>query len=373
MKRVFVIGGSVPGLALSARLARDGVPVTLVSPAPVHEPRLVAGCSLRRSTLAILARAMGADLGPELGSEQSAFAALEMQEATRGGLRGRKLHYRSDRPIGLSSRHGHILDVLWKRLPALEHVNASVSAATNEQLTLHDGRTLDVGDALVVNAAPKPLLGSPTAPRHVVTAVQAPMRFKPGRERTDVAYAPWLTGERPHLAFYTPFFDPAWPEATFYGINTSVERAEGHDRNASLADVRQRLFEMGDALGLEAVGGDAARGEAMVPVTRAFGGESAFLEATPELGSGAPAILLDGMLAGARGAEVIAENVTKPLPEIRRAVHRALAPIRSRNTMAQRQYYFAPAWVRSVLQAISPKWLMRYSTEDMASLGDARA
>jgi hypothetical protein len=390
---VVILGASIPGIVLAARLAA-AVRVVLVTGPPPVPVRLVNGCSLRRSTLFVLERALGCAAGAlaeRLGGAAASFAELRITRAEAGApvrFVGRDVVWRSERPIGLSTRHGAILAALRAALPCHPRLTLIPGEVPRDAvldggaLPLTTGRlALPRGRHVVLNATPHATILRPhrslPPPEGVVAAVQAPMRA--ARTHGDVAFAPVLS-PLGHLAFYTPFADGHTPEATWYGINTLV--APAADR-ATLDAVRAQLFAMGDALGLAPVGGDAARGEAVVPVVRDPGALTQMrlddgqpiVDVSRAFTSGAPAINVDGMLAGARGAEAFAAaflaSPEPPLAAATRALDAsdaALAPLRARNRASEWFFFSAPERFRRAALAMTGPRVARVFTEDFADL-----
>lgn len=141
---------------------------------------------------------------------------------------------------------------------------------------------------------------------------------------------------------------------------------------------------MGRQLGLEIVGGDAARGEVVMPVVEDTGGQSQarlddgrpIFDANPAFASGAPAINVDGMLAGTLGASAFAaafraapEPLALAAARALDAADTALAPVRWRNRATERFFFDAPDGLRRAVLAAVPSIAARVFTEDFADLG----
>src|SRR5437764_6143442 len=121
---VVIVGSSISGLVLASRLGRiarrdKGLRVVLVAGAPPVRRRLVAGCSLRLSTVRRMARAMSVDdavFFHRLGGRPASFRRLAVARAEPGSapprLVARKTDAALDPYVGLSTRHGAILAAL---------------------------------------------------------------------------------------------------------------------------------------------------------------------------------------------------------------------------------------------------------------------
>src|SRR5437763_2159399 len=201
---VVVVGSSISGLVLAARLGRvEGLRVVLVAGAPPVRRRLVAGCSLRRSTVRRMARALSVDdavLFHRLGGHPAAFRRLAVARAEPGSAPPRLVPRRTDAGfepyVGLSTRHGAILAALRASLdPGLAVTVVAGDVARDAAL---DGGALPLlglpllvkgeaatlalpaGRAVVLNATARADLLRPgarvPAPERYVVAVQAPLR-----------------------------------------------------------------------------------------------------------------------------------------------------------------------------------------------------
>src|SRR5437899_12362845 len=117
---VVVVGSSISGLVLAARLGKvarrqDGWRVVLVAGTPPVRRRLVAGCSLRLSTVRRMARAMSVDdavLFHRLGGHAAAFRRLAVARAEPGSapprLVARKTDAGFDPYVGLRSEERRV-------------------------------------------------------------------------------------------------------------------------------------------------------------------------------------------------------------------------------------------------------------------------
>ena len=395
---VVIVGSSISGLVLAARLGtaarRDkGLRVVLVAGAAPVRRRLVAGCSLRLSTVRRMARAMSVDdavLFHRLGGRAAAFRRLAVARAEPGSSPPRLVARRTDAGfepyVGLSTRHGHILAALRASLdPALDVtvVDGDVSRdrpfgggalpllVKGEEVSV----ALPAGRAVVLNATGRADLLRPgadlPAPARYVVAVQAPLRVAAGRPwcGDDVGLAPMTFGPpAPHLAFFTPFGDPDTPEATWYGINTMTLSAAELDAAGGPAAVTtavwDRLVELEGQLGFAEIDPGETRGEAVVPVVRdrAVATEALLHNGSPVVdvhrafSSGAPAINVDGMLAAVVGADAFAASfaahpASTPPPQAARAAlaaaDQALGPVRWRNHATEWLFFQAPEAVRA--------------------------
>jgi hypothetical protein len=424
---VVVVGSSISGLVLASRLSRaEGVTVVLVPGSPPVRRRLVAGCSLRWSTIRRMAAGIGTTAGQlheRLGGGPASFRWLAVERAAPGGDPGQGLSFTrrpgtwapADPLMGLSTRHGQILSALRSLLvpgPGLRVVAGGVDKAarlvsvTGLPLRLPGGDALlrlPEGQTVVCNATSTAELLRPgrslPAPRRWVAAVQAPLSFRgtppdPRGSRTgapfdgrDVGIAP-MTGARPrpHLAFFTPFADPDTSEADWYVINTTLVR-DGElaevGRDELVARTRNRMRELEAHYGFDEIDPEETLGEALVPVESENG---AALQARLEDGSpvvdvhraftsGAPAINVDGMLAAAVGADVFADAFLlkdgPPLDAARSALavtDRSLLGIRTRNRLTQFTFFLAPEANRA-LTARLPRRVWQMFVDDWVRLG----
>jgi len=421
---VVVVGSSISGLVLASRLSRaEGVTVVLVPGSPPIRRRLVAGCSLRWSTIRRMAAGIGTTgsrLHEQLGGPAASFRWLAVERAVpqAAGLRFARrpgTWAPADPLMGLSTRHGHILSALRSLLtpgPGLRVVAGSVDKGAR----LVNGSGLPVrlpgGDALLTLPEGQTVVCNATSmvdllrsgrslpePTRWVAAVQAPLSFRgtppdPRGSRglnpfdgRDVGIAPMTAGHpRPHLAFFTPFTDPDTPEADWYVINTTLVRTRDFteiSREAVVAATRDRMRELESHYGFDEIDPDETLGEALVPVEPSGG---AALQAKLEDGSpvidvhraftsGAPAINVDGMLAAAVGADVFADAFLlkdgPPLDAARAALavaDRSLLGIRTRNRLTQFTFFLAPEANRA-LTARLPRRAWQMFVDDWVRLG----
>ena len=389
---VVVAGSSISGLVLAARLGavakrHNGLRVVLVAGAPPVRRRLLAGCSVRLSTVRRMARAMPVDdavLLHRLGGRPAAFRRLAVARAEPGSAPPRLVARRTDAAadpyVGLSTRHGAILAALRASLdPAADVVVVDGDVARGQPLDggivlplLIKGEQaslrLPAGRAVVLNATARPDLLRPGArlpePARYVVAVQAPLRTTGGTPwcGDDVGLAPMTFGPpAPHLAFFTPFRDADTPEATWYGINTMTvpaARLEADGPAVVTAAVWDRLVELESGLGFAELDPGETRGEAVVPVVRgtgvaterALGSDPPVVDVHRSFTSGAPAINVDGMLAAVVGAFAAADGASAPPAAARAALaaaDRALRPVRWRNLATEWLFFQAPEAVRA--------------------------
>ena len=402
---VAIVGGSIAGQALAARLARaGGLRVALIDAAPAPSRRLVGGCSLRRGTLERLAAIFG--VAPEalmarLGAPQSCFSELGVSfprdHGDRWEVQHRLVRAACDgAPIGLSVRHALVLEALRSLLPPEVHrregrvpaggytgeaLHVETEAGT-EALPLAPGHR-------VVNASANPrLLRAEIAlppPRRWVAAVQVPLRPDDAAPGPSLGYAPAAYGDHGrHLAFFTPFWDPASPEATWYGINTTVletERLEAVGREAILADLEERLGAWAEGAGFSRVDPEQTTGRAVVPISersgvqwqQLLGDGSPVVEGSLTLSAGAQAINVDGMLAQAVGADALADSLlrhpTATGPGLFPTVDRALHGIRRRNRILQGLYFTVPHGALAATFRVTPMGVLRSLVGDWAGLG----
>jgi hypothetical protein len=409
---VVVVGSSISGLVLASRLSRaDGVMVVLLPGSPPVRRRLVAGCSLRWSTIRRMAAGIGTTAGElhaRLGGAPASFRWLAVEREApgdRGLTRRRGTWAPADPLMGLSTRHGHILSSLRSLLVAGPGLRV-VAGAVDKAVRLENGSGLPVrlpgGDALlrlpegqsvVFNATSTAELLRPgrslPEPTRWVAAVQAPIRSRnpipfDGR---DVGIAPMTAGTpRPHLAFFTPFADPDSPEATWYVINTTLVKAGDLDssgRDSVLAATRDRMRELEDFYGFDEIDPDETVGEALVPVESESGAAlqrrledgSPVIDVHRAFTSGAPAINVDGMLAAAVGADSFADAFLlaggSPVDAARTALavtDRSLLGIRTRNRLTQFTFFLAPEANRA-LTARLPRRVWQMFVDDWVRLG----
>jgi hypothetical protein len=189
----------------------------------------------------------------------------------------------------------------------------------------------------------------------------------------------------PHLAFFTPFRDPDSPAATWYGINTmTVSDRQLRDAGADVLtkSVWDRLVELEDVLGFEEIDPEETRGGAVVAVVRQSGTatEAALNDGRPVVDvhraftSGAPAINVDGMLAGTVGADAFAAaflaSTGAPAEAARQALaaaDKALRPVRWRNWGTEYGFFRAPEAVRAGM-ARTPKFAWQGFVTDWTRL-----
>src|SRR5581483_8385257 len=395
-----VVGSSISGLVLAARLGAlarrgEGLRVVLVAGAPPVRRRLVAGCSLRRSTVRRMAGAISVDdavLFGRLGGRAASFRRLAVARAEPGSAPPRLVARKTDAGfepyVGLSTRHGAILAALRESLnPALDVTVVAGDVPRHEPLAggrlplLLKGEraslALPAGRAVVLNATSRADLLRPgatvPAPERYVVAVQAPLRVVAGDGRPwcgdDVGLAPMTFGPpAPQLAFFTPFRDSDTPDATWYGINTLTLSAADLDAAGGPAAVTtavwDRLVELEAGLGFAEIDPGETRGEAVVPVVRDTGRvtEAGLDNGSPgadvhrSIGSGAPAINVDGMLAAAVGADAFATAFAAAGPGAAppaaaraalAAADTALRPVRWRNQATEWLFFQAPEAVRA--------------------------
>jgi hypothetical protein len=417
-RRVVVIAGtSIAGLVLAARLgahARRGgdLGVVLVAGGPPVPRRLVAGCSLRWSTVTRMARAMSVEhdtLVERLGGRAAVFSRMAVEAFEPGTGQMITPETRDTRVrapyVGLSTRHGHILHALRRSLDGelpVTLVDGDVVAGRRWdgaglplQLAGEEARlTLPADRTVVLNATSKPDLlrpgGSAPEPRRFVIAVQAACAMIDGPPRCgpDTSWAPSTAGHpAPHLAFFTPFADPQIPSATWYGINTMVvarERLDEIGREALVDTVSGKLIEYEEALGLREVDAEQTRAAAVVPVVRqsaraierSYADGSPVVEVHKAFGSGAPAINVDGMLAATIGADAFATafldgTAGHPADDARTALaaaDRALRPLRVRNALTEAVLFRAPGPLRRASTRM-PAPLVRLYLNDFSALG----
>lgn len=423
---VVVVGSSISGLVLASRLSRaEGVTVVLVPGSPPIRRRLVAGCSLRWSTIRRMAAGIGTTAGQlheRLGGAPASFRWLAVERALAGSGDGLQFKRRrgtwaaADPLMGLSTRHGEILSALRSLLtpgPGLRVVAGGVDKAAR----LVDGAGLPLqlsgGDALLTLPAESTVVCNATStaellrpgrtlpePTRWVAAVQAPLTFRgtppdPRGSRSsgpfdgrDVGIAPMTAGSpRPHLAFFTPFADPDSPAADWYVINTTLVRASElaeAGRDAVVAATRDRMRELESVYGFEEIDPSETLGEALVPVESETGAAlqkrledgSPVVDVHRAFTSGAPAINVDGMLAAAVGADVFADAFLltggPPLDAARSALavtDRSLLGIRTRNRLTQFTFFLAPEANRA-LTARLPQRAWQLFVDDWVRLGD---
>ncbi len=413
---VVVVGSSISGLVLASRLSRaDGVAVVLVPGSSPIPRRLVAGCSLRWSTIRRMAAGIGTTAGQlheRLGGPPASFRWLAVERAAPGAGPGLRFKRRpgtwapADPLMGLSTRHGQILSGLRSLLtpgPGLRVVAGGVDKAAR----LVDGTGLPLrlpgGDALLTLPAETTVVCNATStaellrpartlpePTRWVAAVQAPIRRRSAAtfEGRDVGIAPMTPGTpRPHLAFFTPFADPDTPEADWYVINTTLVRAAELaevGRDALVAATRDRMRELEAHYGFDEIDPEETLGEALVPVDSSGGGAlqarlddgSPVVDVHRAFTSGAPAINVDGMLAAAVGADVFADTFLlaggSPIDAARSALavaDRSLLGIRTRNRLTQFTFFLAPEANRA-LTARLPRRAWQLFVDDWVRLGD---
>lgn len=349
---IVVLGASIPGLVLAALLSRTRPVVLVPGPPPVRK-RLVNGCSTRRATLAILERCFG---GVERTGGQFSRLVITGEAVGRPWFDAR-----AAAPIGRSTRHGAILDDLRARLPERVRViggevpiDASYSA--DGVPVRIGGEIVSVPASAVLNATPLPLLRPtwrpPVAQRQVVV-VQTPMRVVgPLPYGDDAAITPYVGGSLRRLAFFTPFVDADTPEATWYGIDTAVVPTAriAAEKEALLASVGDTLDRLAHDLGLEPIDG-GARATAVVPVGDPTPPDDGVpvIDVHRAFTSGAPAINVDGMLAGAAGAEAFADAWGSDASGAAEAV---LRPIRKRNRDNEWLFFESPRVAPGVLSRL---------------------
>jgi hypothetical protein len=425
---VVVVGSSISGLVLASRLSRaEGVTVVLVPGSPPIRRRLVAGCSLRWSTIRRMAAGIGTTAGQlheRLGGAPASFRWLAVERAAPGSGSGDGLRFQrrrgtwatADPLMGLSTRHGQILSALRSLLTAGPGLRV-VAGGVDKAARMADGAGLPLllsgGDALLTLPAESTVVCNATStaellrpgralpePTRWVAAVQAPLSFRgtppdPRGRRSahpfdgrDVGIAPMTGGSpRPHLAFFTPFRDPDSPAADWYVINTTLVRASElaeAGRDAVVAATRDRMRELESVYGFDEIDPSETLGEALVPVESETGAAlqkrledgSPVIDVHRAFTSGAPAINVDGMLAAAVGADVFADAFLlaggSPLDAARSALavaDRSLLGIRTRNRLTQFTFFLAPEANRA-LTARLPQRAWQLFVDDWVRLGD---
>jgi hypothetical protein len=386
--RVYIVGASIAGLVLASVLARAiGTRVRVIAGPPIEGKRLIDGCSLRRSTVDVMARGLGADrarLWEALGGAPAQFYGMRI--SIRGGLAGGlELSAKDDAPIGLSTRHGHIVTTL----RAFFDADAVLVDGRIDPERPIDGDRLRLDSTveplgprdLVFNTTSRPLL--PIArlppPERFVVAAQAPLRARGGGPRE--AIVPSMksdTGRQ--LGFVTPFADPATPDATHYVIHTAIARAERAktERDRMLADVEAQMWKIARELDLDPIEPDATLGRAFVPVTERFAPtpsvDARVFNLHQAFSSGAPAVNVDGMLAQAVGALAFAgafvEAGASPrcVPIALRRASRALREIRALNRFNTYSFLEMPRAIADVqARLLAPR--MGKLVRDWAQLG----
>ncbi|MEW6476862.1 MAG: hypothetical protein AB1679_31785 [Actinomycetota bacterium] len=412
---VVVVGSSISGLVLASRLSRaEGLTVVLVPGSPPVRRRLIAGCSLRWSTIRRMAAGIGttaAELHERLGGAPASFRWLAVERADPGDGAGLRFTRRrgtwapADPIMGLSTRHGAILSSLRSLLvagPGLRVVaggvdrGARLENGTGLPLRLPGGDallTLPPDQSVVCNATSTAELLRPgrslPEPTRWVAAVQAPLRSRSADpfDGRDVGIAPMTRGRpRPHLAFFTPFADPDTPDANWYVINTTLVRAGDLaevSRDRLVADTRDRMRELEAHYGFDEIDPEETLGEALVPVESESGATlqgrledgSPVVDVHRAFTSGAPAINVDGMLAAAVGADVFADAfllADGSAPAAARSAlavaDRSLLGIRTRNRLTQFSFFLGPEANRA-LTARLPRRAWQLFVDDWVRLG----
>jgi hypothetical protein len=348
-----IIGGSVAGLALAGAFAqkfRDRQ-VTLISQPIKENRRLIAGCSLRPTALALMAKAVDCPLERLVGDLAGGTGSFSNVSSGVGCQNGDRIRFH--RPVnilmpspirGLSTRHSRILSALRNELnkfPNLEIIEKSVRNLGEVQHLVSDGRQ-------VINATPTLDIGKRSerhAPKKYVVAVQIPCRkgiagLQPPL-RSATAYASLIRfSDGVHLAFFTPFFDPLTSSAEWYGINTKIVDAdlihEGGEE-VLLKPVRRGLELMAESLGLEFVDPEETEGGSVIAINSCDSNEfhsREVYDAYYGFESGAPAIAADGMYAMVTGATAYVRALSES-QSIDPAVDQALRGIRQGNRMCQ--------------------------------------
>jgi len=353
-KSIVIAGASIGGLALAANLSRrrwEGRVVIATEPTSVSR-RLIAGCTLRRGTLARLAAAWGCSvptLVERLTGGKGAFHSLtgSVARVSAGG----KIHFEqplvvharptSELPLGLSMRHAAITEGLRCSMQELDV--SLVEKPIGGPADLASLAPTD--DVLLVNATLKDLLGAPAlpSPRRYVVACQAPCTIAAGGLRPPLdphtGYFPFARLEDgSHVAFFSPFYDALSPQAPWYGVNTRIVSADaGFDRERELQSLVNGFERLAAALGLELHEPAETLGSAIMPVTEGPPPQSqpGTFEAGRAFSSGAQAIYVDGMLAAATGAHAFADALNSGALDPEVAVARALRGIRFRNWVMQ--------------------------------------
>lgn len=369
-----IVGGSVAGLTLAARLARQRRGRTVLFAPPIVESRrLVSGCTLRQSGLHLLATSFGCSPGAlvdRITGGRGLFSRMRMcvgRARPDGSLRfddAFDIHDTGSvtRPLGLSTRHGQILVGLRRSLAGLDVEIVERPVTDRAQLAAYAPSP----GALLVNATPAPVLGGrlPPATGRFVVAAQAPCVEARGGLRAPllpgVGHASLLGyADGAHVSFFTPFYDPLSPRASWYGfIGRIVDSAD--DPSARLAATTDKLDRLAAALGLELHDPAQTLGAAQLPIRRAsplFG--DGVLDAYHGLESGAPGVAADGMLAMALGAMALGEALLRgdPLPE--RDVARALSRLRRDNRLTQQMLTRLPVGLVAALARFAPALIAR--------------
>jgi hypothetical protein len=417
---VVIVGSSVSGLVLAARMGAEsrrdsGMAVVLVAGGPPVPRRLIAGCTMRWSTVYRMAAAMSVDMRTmvdRLGGERACFRrlALEYLDLEAGAAFGTNAVPVIPRTpfAAMSTRHGAILTALRASLdPTLPitvidgDVRSGSGLRESLLLDLAQGPgdlTLPHGRHVVLNATSRAdLLRAPdrlAAPARWTVVAQAPLAPITDAPRSGLADTGWIpaTAGRtaPHLSFVTPFRDADSPDASWYGINAitvSDRQLRRIGRDALVSEVSDRLLELESAYGLREVDPEHTRATAVVPIIRQSGqhGELAMNDGSPVVDvhrsftSGASAIAADGMLAATVGADTFADAFLEaggscPATAARAALgaaDRALRGIRARNVALEMLYFRQPLPPRRALAAV-PTRLLRTFLEDIPRAGSAQ-
>jgi hypothetical protein len=391
-----VLGSGLHGLLLAAQLSsQPDVEVLLVVGEPPVRDRLVGGCTLRSQALAGLADAFLTEpevLFKSLGGDAAAFHSLALSRAPRGALvlPRRSLSTRTEPPLGLSTRHGYLLSVLRGLLPACDnlvlvagtgtapasrpgHVAIDFSGGADATLTIPSDR------ALVLDATPRSEFE--TSRSRSIAAVQVPLRVAGGGAPACGADTAWITmtagDASTQLAFFTPYFDPDSPTATWYGINTAiVDKSGAAGQEEAITRVRERLWGLADVLGFEMVDADRTCGSGVVPFEGGRAnppvrqhGRDDIIDAGSMFGPGAPAMNVDGMLAAVRGINAFAGAIhaggstQTRAGRAARAARRALRPLRFRNAGSRFSFLGGPEPSRAAM-TMAPEWLWRLVVRD---------
>ena len=333
---VVVAGNGIGALSFAARLARSpefAGRVTVVAPPIAESRRLINGVSLRGRAADYICAALGVTharlLSEICGGEAGGLTANRQTAAMayagaggawqftrpgawQGGAAG------SARPIVYGTRNSRITGAMWSLMTELGIRYVPEKAESADQL-----RAMAAGSApLLVNPTVNGrLLGAAAPPpTRMVLATQVPFTVAAGGLRRpaepQTAFAPLVRRDGAvDVGYFTPFRDPASPQATWYGIIARVvDTAARVDKDSELSTMTDELYGIGAALGLEPHDPEETLGRAMVPASpvRAPGPSApGTLELKRAYSVGAPCYYADGMISAGLGGLLAAEAVIR--------------------------------------------------------------
>lgn len=348
-----VIGNGINALSVAARLARSqsfAGRVVIVGKPVEQQRRLIGGLTLRARSLDYYAACLGVPrslLLERMYNGRHGEAASYAQKISRftrredgsyelGTMGEWMTRWRHQgRVLAYGVRNSHLAGVLHELMEGLDYrwEDAKPGSMT-DCLDLAPGK-----NPIVINTKPAPLFGTGNSfrkPKQYVVAAQVPFANPRQAEKGLLPYNNSLFCARRRrgrldASVWYPLIDPLSPEARYYAVFYRVVKASDElHKNAETEILKNHLFGVGDALGLEPVDPEATMGTAMVPCSPVRPDREitpGYLHLGKVHNSGTPIIAGDGMaragLTGYVAAEAILAGV-EPQPYVYHA-HRGWA------------------------------------------------